>query len=218
MDLIIALRLGDLGVRGELGFLPGLGGLGRFDHRVAVGFGLGDRGVAFDLGDARFAQGVEVALAVADVADGEADDAQTHVRHVARGDFLDLRGEGVAVLVNILDGHRAENRAQMAFERLRRDVLDLIGGLAEELLGRGGDGDVVALDFDLRHAVHTHRHAFAGINLRRLLHIDRQQFQRKNVHLLKHRPDEHAAALDDAEPDLARRAVRVMLRDVCARK
>ncbi len=40
--LIIALRLGDLGVGGELGFLPGLRGLRRLDHRVAVGLGLGD--------------------------------------------------------------------------------------------------------------------------------------------------------------------------------
>ena len=65
VHLVIALRFGDFGVGGEFGFLPGLRGLGRTDHRIAVGFGLGDLRVAFDLGDARFAQRFEVALAVA---------------------------------------------------------------------------------------------------------------------------------------------------------
>ena len=82
------------------GFLPGLGGLGRADHGVAVGFSLGDLCVAFDLGDARFTERFEVALPIADITDGEADDAQAHVGHVAGGDFLHLGGEGVAVLVD----------------------------------------------------------------------------------------------------------------------
>ena len=130
--MVIALRLGDLGVGQELRFLPGLSGLRGADHGVAVRLGLGDDGVAFDLGDARFAQGIQVALAVADVADGEADDAQAHVGHVAGGHFLDLRGEGVAVLVNFLHRHRAENGAQMAFQGLRGDAFDFINGLAQE--------------------------------------------------------------------------------------
>ena len=94
--------------------------------RIAVGLGLRDDGVAFDLRDARLAQRVEITLRVADVADGEADDGQTHVRHVAGGHFLHLRGERVAVLVNFLHRHRAENRAQMAFQRLRGDVFDFV--------------------------------------------------------------------------------------------
>ena len=118
----------------NLRLLPGLLRLRGTDLRIAVGLGLGDDGVAFDLGDARFAERVEIALAVADVADGEADDAQAHVRHVAGGHFLHFLGEGVAVLVNFLDGHRAENRAQMAFERLRGDVADFIGALCPEIV------------------------------------------------------------------------------------
>ena len=175
---------------------------------VPVGLGLRDGGVAFDLGDARFAQGVEVTLAVANVADGEADDAQAHVGHVAGGHFLDFGGEGVAVLVNILDGHRAENGAQMAFQRLRGDVFDFIDGLAQNLFGGGGDGNVVALDLDLGHAVHFHRHALAGIDLRRL-DVNGQQFERKDVHLFQDRPDEGAAALDDAEAATLRGAIRL---------
>ena len=95
---------------------------------VPVRLGLGDGGVAFDLGDPGFAQGVQVTLAVANVANGEADDAQAHVGHVAGGHFLDFRSEGVAVLVNVLHRHRAENGAQMAFQGLGGDVLDLVDG------------------------------------------------------------------------------------------
>ena len=178
---------------------PACDGLGRLDHRVAVGLGLGDLRVAFDLGDARLAQRIEVALAVLDVADGEADDAQAHVRHVARRHFLHLLGEGVAVLVNVLHRHRAQDRAQMAFQRLHGDVLDVLGVLAQELLGGGGDGNVVALDLDLRHAVHAHGHAFAGIDVLLLLHVNGQQLQRQPVHLLDDRDDEGAAALPDPE-------------------
>ena len=133
VGLIIALRLGDFRVGQELRLLPGLIRLRGTDDGVAVGLGLGDDGVAFDLGDARFAERVEVALGVADVADGEADDAEAHVAHVAGGHFLDFLGEGVAVLVNFLDRHRAENRAQMAFERLHGDVFDVVNALAQEL-------------------------------------------------------------------------------------
>ena len=103
-------------VGGEFGFLAGLGGLRGTNHRVAVGFGLGDDGVAFDLGDSRFAQSVEITLAVADVANGEADDTHAHVGHVTGGDFLDFRGKSVAVLVNVFNGHCAENGAQDALQ------------------------------------------------------------------------------------------------------
>ena len=109
-----------------------------------------------------------------------------------------LEANCVAVLVNVLHGHRAENGAQVAFQGLRRDTLDVVNGLAQELLGGGGDGDVVAFDFDLGHAIHLHRHAFAGIDLRRL-HINGQQLQGEHVHLLEHRDDERAAAFDDAK-------------------
>ena len=133
-DLIIALRLGDFRIGGKLRLLPGLRRLRRSDHRIAVGLGLRDLRVALDLRDARLAERVEITLRVADVANGEADDAQAHVRHVAGGDFLHLRGEGVAVLVNFLDRHRAENRAQMTFERLHGDVLDFVRAPCSEIV------------------------------------------------------------------------------------
>jgi hypothetical protein len=116
--------------------------------------------------------------------------------------------ERVAVLVNLLDRHRAENRAQMAFHRLHRDVHDRGGILAQELFGSGGDGNIVALHFDLRHAIDFHRHAFARVNLRRH-HIDGEQFKRKDVHLLNDRKNERAAALHDAEAARVLRTVGV---------
>ena len=83
--------------------------------------------------------------------------------------------------------------------------------LAQKLFRRRGDGNVVALDLDLRHAVHLHRHALARVNFRRL-HIDGQQFQREDVHLFDDRPDERAAALDDAKADAS---CRPPAHDVC---
>ena len=95
--------------------------------------------VAFNLGGARPAQRVEVALVVLDVADREADDRQAHVGQVGGGDFLNALGERFAVLIHLFHGHRAEDGAQMAFERLRGDASDFVGGLAQELFGRGGE-------------------------------------------------------------------------------
>ena len=69
----------------------------------------------------------------------------------------------------------------MTFQRLHGDVLDVIHAFAQELFRGGGDGDVVAFDLDLRHAVHLHRHALASIDFR-CLDINGQQFQRKHVH------------------------------------
>ena len=207
--LVIPLGLGNPRIRYKLRFLPRLDRLGRFDHRIAIGLGLGDLRVAFDLGDPRLAQCVEVALAVLDVPDGEADNAQAHVGHVARRHLLDLLGEGVPVLVNVFHRHRAQNRAQMPFQRLHGDVLDGLGVLAQELLGGGGDRDVVTLHLDLRHAIHAHRHAFAGVDVLLLLHVDGQQLQRQPVHFLDDRNDEGAAAFPDSEAACLHSAVGV---------
>ena len=124
-----------------------------------------------------------------------------HVRQIARRHFLHPLGKRIAILVNFLHRHRAENGAQMAFQRLGGNVADFVRGLAEKLFRRGTNGYIVALDLDLGHAVHLHRHAFAGIDLRRL-HIYREQFEREDVHLFENRPNERATALDDAEADL----------------
>ncbi len=96
----------------------------------------------------------------------------------------------------------------MAFQRLRRHALDLVDGLAQNLLGSGGDGYIVALDLDLRHAIHFDRHALAGIDLGRL-HVDGEQFEGKDINLFKNGPDERAAALDNPEAARLHGAVRL---------
>jgi hypothetical protein len=116
--------------------------------------------------------------------------------------------KGIAVLVNVLDRHRAEDRAQMALERLHGDVLDVLGALAEELLRRRRDRNVVAFHLDLRHAIDAHRHAFARINFGRL-HVDGEQLEREQVRHLDDRQDERAAAFHDAEAARERLPFRV---------
>ena len=97
----------------------------------------------------------------------------------------------------------------MTFQGLHGDVFNRLGVLAEELLGGSRDRDIVALDLDLRDAINPHRHAFAGINILLLLHIDGQQLQRKDIDLFVHRPNEHASSLDNAEPDIASGSVSI---------
>ena len=65
------------------------------------------------------------------------------------------------------------------------DVLDVIDPFAEELLGGGSDGDVVAFDFDLRDAINPNRHAFAGVNFGRL-DVDGQKFKGEEIDLFDH--------------------------------
>ena len=208
IGLIITLRLGDFRVGLKLCFLSGLIRLRRTDLCVAVCFGLRDDGIAFHLRDARFTERIEITLPVADIADGKTHNTEAHVRHVAGGNFLHLGRERIAVLINFFHGHRPENRAQVTFQRLHGDALDIFRALAQELFRCRGDGNVIALDLDLRHAVHANRHAFACVNFRRL-HINRQQFEREHIHFFKHRPHEAAAALDHAETDLARFAAGI---------
>ena len=94
----------------------------------------------------------------------------------------------------------------MAFERLQRNASDFVGGLAQELFGRGTNGDVVAAHFDLRNAVHDDRHALDRVHFGRL-HINGQDLQRQDIDLLKDRPDEGAAAREQPITDHPRRAI-----------
>src|SRR6266446_7849273 len=91
----------------------------------------------------------------------------------------------------------------MTFQGLHGDVLDGLGVLAQKLFRGRSDRNVITLDLDLRDAIDPHRHAFARIDILLLLYIDGQQLQRKNIDLFVHRPNEHAASLDNAETDIA---------------
>src|ERR1044071_629109 len=97
----------------------------------------------------------------------------------------------------------------MAFECLHRNVLDGLSILTQKLFCSRCNGDVISFYFDLSDAIHTHRHSFAGIDILFLLHVDGQQFQRKNIHLLINRPNEHAAAFHNPKADLTNRSIRI---------
>ena len=179
LDAEVPLGGGDAGLRLEPGrFLVAVGlrghdggvalGLGAADGGVARRLRLADLGVARDFRRALAAQRVEVALVVADVADGEAHDFEAHVGHVGPGHLADALGERFAVLINVLDRHGAEDGALGPFERLQGDLRDLALGLADELLRRRADGLLGARHLHLRHAVHGDGHALFRVDLGRL--------------------------------------------------
>jgi hypothetical protein len=94
------------------------------------------------------------------------------------GHFLHLRGEGVAILIDVLDGHVPGWRGD-GF-RVGGNVLDFLGALAVELLRRGGDGNVVAFDFDLGHAA-TSTGSFARVKPRAFAHQCRSSSERMST-------------------------------------
>ena len=68
---------------------------------------------------------------------------------------------------------------------------------AEEPLGSGAEGHVIALDLDVGHRLHRNGHAFLGVSALDL-ERNREDVQRKVVHLLEEREAEGRAALDHA--------------------
>ena len=144
--LLVPQRLRDRDVRLVALGLAFLIGHGRLDHRVARRQGLADDGVALDLGGALLAQRVEVALLVADLLDRQDVDVDAHLLQVERGLVGHLLRERLTVRIDLFDGQRPENRAQVTLERLEDHALDLLGRHAEEALGRAAQRHVVAGD------------------------------------------------------------------------
>ncbi len=106
--------------------LPFLVGHRRLDRRVALRLRLADDGVALDLGRALLAERVEVAHLVADLLDRQDVDVDAHLLQIDGRLVGHLLGERLPVGVDLLDGERAEDRAQVAFERLEDHALDLV--------------------------------------------------------------------------------------------
>ena len=202
------LRDGDVGlVALGLAFLVGHR---RLDHRVALRLRLADDGVALDLGRALLAERVEVALLVADLLDGQDVDVDAHLLQIDGGFVGHLLREGLAVGVDLFDRERAEDRAQVAFERLEDDALDLLGGHAEEPLRRAAQRHVVAGDLDVGDRLDRDRHAFLRVGA-----LDpqrnRDDVEREVRDLLEHRHAQRRAAAHDAEAD--RRLVALLVDD-----
>ena len=90
---------------------------------------LADDGVTFDLRGALLAERVEVALLVADLLDRQDVDVDAHLLQIDGRLVGHLLCEGLPVRVDLFDRQRAEDRAQVAFERLEDHALDLLGGM-----------------------------------------------------------------------------------------
>ena len=125
--------------------------------------GFADRRIALDFRCPPLAERVEVFLFVGDLLDGEHVDAEPHLLEIRRRFARELLGEALTVAVHFLDGQRAEDRSQVAFERLEDDLLDLIVRHAEEALGRGLQRRVVAANLHVRHRLHRDRHALQRV-------------------------------------------------------
>ena len=154
-DLSLVLRLAnheipgrqrDLRVGLELRLLAFLQGLRRFDLRVAVSFSFADGCVALDLRGPALAERVEVALLVADLLDRQNVNADAHLLEIGRGLGRQFLREALAIAVDLFHRERAEDRPQVAFERLEDDLLDDVMCHAQEALGGRLERAVVAAD------------------------------------------------------------------------
>ena len=178
--------------------------LGLLDGRGTPGVRLGDGGVLGHLGGLGTTPVAQVAALVLDGRDLEGVDDQTLVVHRVRGFLLHLRGEGSAVLNDLLDRERADDRAQGAGEDLLRIVVDLLllveealRGLAHIVLG--------AADLDLRDSLEAQRDAVDRDAVD--LDLDLPRRQREDERLLHDRIDDCAPADDD--PPRPRRPGRI---------
>jgi len=96
---------------------------------------------------------------VAHVLHGEYVYADAHSLQVHRSFRGQLLCEARAVAVDLLHGQGAKNRAEVAFQCLKDDPLDLLVRHAQEALGRGTQREIIALDLDVGDSLHRDRHA-----------------------------------------------------------
>ena len=164
LHLKVALRRRNVGIRVELGFLSFLHGLGRPDLGVPRRLGFANRPVTLHLRRALLAQRVEVAFLIADLLHGEHVHADAHALQVLGGFRRQLLGETLAVAIDFLDGQRAQDGSKVTLQGLKDDFLDLVGRHAEETLGRGAQGDIVTLDFDVGDRFDEDRNALQGVS------------------------------------------------------
>src|SRR5690606_39430198 len=107
-----------------------------FDLRVAVCLGLADLGIALYFGGSAFTESVEVALFVRDLLDGEGVHADAHFFKVTGCLGCELLGEAEAVVIDLFDGERAEDGAEVAFERLEDKLVELLLRHSQKALDR----------------------------------------------------------------------------------
>ncbi|MNN20066.1 hypothetical protein D3C81_1333260 [compost metagenome] len=133
---------------------------------------------------------------VPNILDRERDDLQPHFLQVASRHALYFLRELIAVPVHFLDGHRTQNRTQMAFKHFLCFAFERFDRFAHKLLGRRRDVLDRAPHLDNGHSVSGNRHALLGVNLR-CHHVQFVGEQRHEFGFLEYRPDKRPAAADD---------------------
>src|SRR4029077_3798229 len=207
-DVQVALGFGLLGQRSSFGgnaLLVGLGfgdgggasAFGAFDGDVAIGFGGGYFGVALDAGDVRASHVGDVFVFVADFLDGEADDFEPHLAHVARTGGTHAIANHFGFFHDLFDGKLADNAAQVAFHHESDESFALLRGLGKELFRSGENGLLVILHLDLRDGLDSDRDALIGVKVLLRSDVEGHQFQRQIPASLHHRKNNGASSCVD---------------------
>ena len=165
--------------------------LGLADRGLLVGLGLGHPRVPLAAGRLLLADEVHVADLVADRLDREVVDRQARRREVGLGGALDLLLELLAVVVELLDGQRADDRAERALEDVLDDRLDLLVAVLEPL-GGVADRLLVAADLDRRDALDRDLDALLGHGVGEV-DVDLARGQVEPAQLVDQRQDDDAA-------------------------
>jgi hypothetical protein len=160
--------------------------------------GLGHARVALAASRLLLADELHVTRLVADGLDGERVDLQAGRGEVALGRVLDGLLELLAVEVELLDGERADDRAQRALEHVLDDGVDgLLLGL-EEPFRRVADGLVVGTDLERRDTLHRDLDALAGDGVGEV-DVDLPRGELELADLMDEWQDDHAATAHDLE-------------------
>ena len=191
--LDLGLAEGDVALGVELDLL----GFGLPDGGLLVGGRLGHPGVPLAAGRLLLADEVHVADFVADRLDREVVDRQARGREVALGRALDLLLELLAVVVELLDRERADDRPEGPLEDVLDDRLDLVLAV-DEPLGGVADRLVVAADLDRRDALDRALDALLGDRVRQV-DVDLARREVEPAELVHQRQHDDAAGPDDLE-------------------
>ena len=168
--LLIGLRLGDCGRASRFGPL---------DHRVALGFGRGDIGIALDARDIGTAHVDDVVVLIADFLDGERNDFQPIlVKSLAQ--VSRMRSPTISGSLTICFHRKLpDDAAQVAFHHQADQAVAFGIALGQKLFGRGDDRFRIGLHLDLRHRFHRHRDALHGVEILLRSDVERHQLQRQ---------------------------------------
>lgn len=104
-------------------------------------------------------------LFIADILDRVRDDSDAHVDQIGRSDLKHPFAELLAVLVDLLDSHRAHDCTLVSLQCDQGDVLNLSLSLAQELLASCQQHVLVlSLDLNLGNASDRDWYALTGVH------------------------------------------------------